>query len=101
MGRKPDSYDGGASSSSHRYSFFLFFNKSSPQLKQKLERAILGIPLTDDDLAFSNFDGKPLSPDNVTHAWIKLVRRVGVKPIRLHDARHTHASLMLKEQGSL
>jgi len=31
-----------------------------------------------------------------THAWIKLVRRTGLKEIRLHDARHTHASLMLK-----
>ncbi len=36
-------------------------------------------------------------PDTVTHAWIKLVRRVGLKPIRLQDARHTHASLMLKQ----
>ena len=33
----------------------------------------------------------------VTHAWIKLVRRAGLKPIRLHDARHSHASLMLKQ----
>jgi integrase len=32
-----------------------------------------------------------------TRAWIKLVRRIGLKPIRLHDARHTHASLMLKQ----
>ena len=26
-----------------------------------------------------------------------LIARAGVKPIRLHDARHTHASLMLKQ----
>ena len=32
-----------------------------------------------------------------THAWIKLVRSTGIKPIRFHDARHTHASLMLKQ----
>ena len=36
-------------------------------------------------------------PNSVTHAWIKLVRRTGLKGIRLHDARHTHASLMLKQ----
>jgi integrase len=30
-------------------------------------------------------------------AWIKLVRRTGLKGVRLHDARHTHASLMLKQ----
>ena len=65
--------------------------------KQSLERAMLGISENDSDLVFSQFDGKPLMPDSVTHAWIKLVRRAGVKPIRLHDARHTHASLMLKQ----
>jgi len=32
-----------------------------------------------------------------SHNWIKLVRRTGLKGIRLHDARHTHASLMLKQ----
>ncbi|MFA4835825.1 MAG: tyrosine-type recombinase/integrase [Dehalococcoidia bacterium] len=35
-------------------------------------------------------------PDTITHAWIKLVRRTGLKNIRLHDTRHSHASLMLK-----
>ena len=36
-------------------------------------------------------------PNTVTHNWIKLVRRTGLHGIRLHDARHTHASLMLKQ----
>jgi len=67
------------------------------QEKQKLERAMLGIALKDDDLVFSQVNGSPLLPNTVTHAWIKLVRHVGLKPIRLHDARHTHASLMLKQ----
>jgi len=65
--------------------------------KQKLERAMLGVSLTDDNLVFSNLEGKPLLPNTVTHAWIKLVRRTGIKPIRFHDARHSHASLMLKQ----
>ena len=65
--------------------------------KQMLERAMLGIPLTGDDLVFSHPDGKLLLPDTVTHAWINLVSRAGVKAIRLHDARHSHANLMLKQ----
>jgi len=65
--------------------------------KQKLERVMLGIPLTDDDLVFSQFDGKPLRPNTITRAWTMLAARCGVKVIRLHDARHTHASLMLKQ----
>lgn len=65
--------------------------------KQEVDRLMLGMPLKDDDLVFSQLDGKPLLPDTVTHAWIKLVRRVGLKGIRLHDTRHSHASLMLKQ----
>ncbi|MEE8346998.1 MAG: tyrosine-type recombinase/integrase [Dehalococcoidia bacterium] len=48
-------------------------------------------------MVFSTPEGKPLLPDSVTHAWIKLVRCTGLKSIRLHDARHSHASLMLKQ----
>jgi integrase len=65
--------------------------------KQALEWSILGISLTDDDLVFSHYDGKPLLPNTVSHAWFNLVHRAGLKPIRLHDARHTHASIMLKQ----
>jgi integrase len=65
--------------------------------KQKLERAMLGIPLTDSGLVFSSPEGKPLLPDTVTHAWNNLVRRIGLKPISLHSCRHTHASLLLKQ----
>jgi len=64
--------------------------------RQEAVRVTLGKPLKDDDLVFSDPEGKPLLPDTVTHAWIKLVRRIGLKGIRLHDARHSHASLMLK-----
>ncbi|MFC2070491.1 tyrosine-type recombinase/integrase [Chloroflexota bacterium] len=32
-----------------------------------------------------------------THAWIKLARKLGFHGIRLHDARHSHALLMLKQ----
>ncbi|MBI2836073.1 MAG: tyrosine-type recombinase/integrase [Chloroflexi bacterium] len=67
------------------------------QDRQKLDRAMLGIPLREDDLIFSDPEGKPLLPNTVTHAWIKLVRRIGLRGIRLHDARHTHASLLLKQ----
>ena len=65
--------------------------------RQEAMRVLLGKPLTDDDLIFSQLDGKPLLPNTVTHNWIKLVRRTGLHGIRLHDARHSHASLMFKQ----
>lgn len=58
---------------------------------------MLGSKLTEEDLVFSQVDGKPLLPDSVTHAWSRLAKRTGLKGIRLHDARHTHASIMLKQ----
>ncbi len=65
--------------------------------KQKLAFAMQGTAFKDDTLIFCQSDGKPLLPNSVTHAWMKLVRRLGLKGIRLHDARHSHASLMLKQ----
>jgi integrase len=65
--------------------------------KQEGQRVLLGIPRKDDELVFNDIAGKPLLPDTVSHAWAKLVRRTGLQGIRLHDARHTHASLMLKQ----
>jgi len=63
---------------------------------KEVESLLLGKPVSDDDLVFSTL-GKPLLPNTITHAWSKLVRHTGLKVIRLHDARHTHASIMLKQ----
>jgi integrase len=58
---------------------------------------MLGIQLKDSDLVFSDLESRPLRPNTVTRAWTMLATRAGVKVIRLHDARHTHASIMLKQ----
>ena len=58
---------------------------------------LFGVVLTDQDFVFAHMDGTPLLPNSVSHAWIRLVRKAVVKPISFHGARHTHASLMLKQ----
>jgi len=65
--------------------------------RQELERLLIGISLSPDDLVFANPDGSPFLPDSVTHAFIKIVRSTGLEGIRFHDLRHTHASLMLRQ----
>lgn len=65
--------------------------------RQEEIRAMIGIPLSQDDLVFSTPQGKPLRPDTVTRSWRMLAVKARVKSIRLHDARHTHATLMLKQ----
>ena len=55
-------------------------------------------PVTDNDLVFCKVDGSPLLPHSLSQAWRRLATQAGFHGIRLHDARHTHATLML-EQG--
>jgi len=62
----------------------------------ELLRIQLGIGLTDNDFVFIRHDGSPINPNAVTHAFQRVIRKAGLKHVRLHDLRHTHATLMLK-----
>lgn len=64
---------------------------------QEAIRILQGLHLEENDLVFSKEDGSPLMPNAVTSAWLRLAKRAGLEGIRLHDARHTHASIMLKQ----
>jgi integrase len=63
---------------------------------QELLRIQLGINLSNDDFVFIRPDGNPLNPNAVTLAFKRIIRKAGLKHIRLRDLRHTHATLMLK-----
>ena len=56
-----------------------------------------GLHFENDDLVFSKEDGSPITPNAVTSAWVRLAKRSDLQGIRLHDERHTHAPLMLKQ----
>jgi len=45
---------------------------------------------------FTKEDGQPVHPDRVSKVFARTVRRSSVRAIRLHDLRHTCASLLLK-----
>jgi len=63
---------------------------------QELLRIQLGVSLNADDFVFIRPDGSPINPNAVTLAFKRIIKRAGLKDIRIHDLRHTHASLMLK-----
>ena len=63
---------------------------------QELLRIQLGVSLDADDFAFIRPDGSPINPNAVTLAFRRIIKRAGLKSIRIHDLRHTHATLMLK-----
>jgi integrase len=48
------------------------------------------------ELVFCREDGRPLEPDSVSQRFARLVRSSGLPAIRLHDLRHTFATLSLK-----
>jgi len=48
------------------------------------------------EFVFSRDDGSPLSTSSVTHGFVILSRQLGLDGFRLHDLRHTHASILLR-----
>ena len=64
--------------------------------KTATERLLDGSLLKDSDLVFSKSDGSPIRPNTITRAWSDLAKKCGILASRLHDARHSHASIMLK-----
>ena len=49
-----------------------------------------------DDFVFIRQDGNPINPNAITLAFRRIIKKAGLRRIRIHDLRHTHATLMLK-----
>ena len=64
---------------------------------QEADAEFLGLPLMGESLVFGHVDGTPRAPATLTHAFAKLAKRIGLAGVRLHDLRHTHASLLLRQ----
>jgi integrase len=64
--------------------------------RQARERDAWPAPWPEGHRVFTLEDGSDLHPDLVTRAFARHVKVAGVPPIRLHDVRHTHASLALR-----
>ncbi len=64
--------------------------------RQNEERLALGESWSDNDLVFCNQAGGELHPNQFSRRFTAAARRAGVQPIRLHDLRHTWATLALQ-----
>lgn len=64
--------------------------------RQIAERTEWGSEYEDSDLVFCKENGTPLHPQTFTQAFERLVGRSAVPTIRLHDLRHTHATIALR-----
>lgn len=65
---------------------------------QEQEKTATGTDWTEWDLCFPDADGNPQEPRDDWAQWKELCKKAGVREARLHDARHTAATLLL-EQG--
>jgi len=66
------------------------------QQRQSAERRHGGKLWTDSGLVFTREDGTALHPDRFSHLFVRLSRKAGLPAIRLHDLRHTYATLALE-----
>jgi integrase len=62
------------------------------------EERITACPLWEDhDLVFAQPNGRPIERKSDWRSWKALLREADVREVRLHDGRHTAATLLLSE----
>src|SRR3954465_10806978 len=64
---------------------------------QLAEQMLAGSEWHDEDLVFAQPNGRPIDKKTDYDDWTALLKRAGVRPVRLHDGRHTAATLLLTE----
>jgi integrase len=63
---------------------------------QDKSRGLLGPGYKDQDLVFADEDGSAHYPEGVSRIFVAEARRLGLPRLRLHDLRHTWATLALQ-----
>jgi integrase len=63
--------------------------------RQLQERLLLGKAYQDNGLVFCREDGIALDPREFTKRFQRWLEKAGLPRVRLHDLRHTHATLLL------
>jgi integrase len=66
------------------------------RVRQDAERTEWGADYEDHDLAVAKENGEPIHPHTFSQSFERLIAKAELRKIRLHDLRHTHATLALK-----
>lgn len=61
------------------------------------ERLIYGEGYTDLDLVLPTIHGRPLEPRSFRRAFYSLTKHLELPQIRIHDLRHTHATMLIQQ----
>ena len=65
------------------------------RLQQAQDLLQLGVRLTADHHVVMQADGSPLQPNSIGHAFMMFLQATGLRRVRFHDLRHSHATQML------
>lgn len=65
------------------------------KVQQAAERLTLGNDYCDNGLVAVNEDGSPIRPETYSSEFTRQSKAAGVPAIRLHDMRHTAATMLL------
>ena len=65
--------------------------------RQEADGMLMGYPVAADNPVFRYRNGNPILPRAFSGAFSKIMIRAGLEGYRLHDARHAHASVMLRQ----
>ena len=64
--------------------------------QQQVDRDEWGTDYLDSDLVFCKENGEPIHPQTYSQAFERIVAKGKLPAIRLHDLRHTHATIALR-----
>lgn len=64
--------------------------------RHERERMEIGSEYDDRGLVTCAENGSPIHPQSFSQAFAKAIERAGLRKIRLHDLRHTHATIAVK-----
>jgi integrase len=64
--------------------------------RQAEDKLALGPAYNDQGFVFTRADGRPFDPNDFSREFDRRIRRLGLPRIRLHDLRHTSATLALQ-----
>ncbi len=69
------------------------------ELSQQLERNHAGESWEDSGYVFTNCRGGPLDESNFSKRWGKFLKDSGLRYIRIHDIRHSFATILIEEDA--
>lgn len=67
------------------------------KIEQAKDKLIAGGKYDDSGLVSQTKNGFPINPSYFETRWLDMLKKSGLPKIRFHDLRHTHTSLLLKQ----